>query len=185
MQRAFENEPDTEGEIDADLPSRADARRAERVLEEALAKLARDLVALDPRKLQRLGLPELVLETALDTQAIRSAAARNRQLRLVRAALRSGGWGSVRARLDAFLTHGVLPNEASQTMPLATGLAHEWQVRLVGEGAGALEALLREHPNADRTHFRTLIRQVQKSAAERRSRAEQKLTAALRSLLRV
>jgi ribosome-associated protein len=185
MQRTLETESEPSSEEATESPTRADVRRAERVLEESLAKLARELVALDTRKLQKLGLPETVLDTALAAQAIRTPAARNRQLRLVRTALREGDWGSVRARLDAFLIHGVFPAAADPSEPAASGLAYEWQIRLIGEGSNALEALLREHPNADRTHLRTLVRQVQKSAAERRTKAEQKLTLALRSLLRV
>jgi ribosome-associated protein len=145
------------------------------VREEALARLARDLVAQSPKRLTQLQLPDAVLDTVLDAQKIKSPSALNRQLRTVRGALRDGEWWLVRGRLDQVLTSG----SASQV----PGREVEWVVRLVGEGNEALDEFLREHPQADRGHLRTLIRNVQKASAARRIKAEQQLTRTLRALL--
>lgn len=166
------------------LISRTDVRRAERELEDTLARLSKSLVELRPRQLEKLELPELVLDSVLDTQAIASHAARNRQLRVVRAALRESDWSLVRARLDALLKHGSIPPSLSGSEPSPRGRAPEWVARLLGEGGPAVEELLRIAPNADRVHLGNLIRQVKKNEGERRARAEERLTAAVQSLLR-
>jgi ribosome-associated protein len=166
------------------LVSRSDLRRANRELEDTLARLSSELVELRPRLLEKLELPEEVLDTVLDTQAIASHAARNRQLRLVRAALRDADWSLIRARLDTLLKHGSIPASLDEGSDSGRARAAEWVARLVGEGTPALDELLASSPSADRVHLRNLIRQVSKQEGDRRKRAEEKLAAAVAGLLR-
>jgi ribosome-associated protein len=156
--------------------SRSDARRAEAAREEALVRLAKDLVAQSARRLEQLELPDPVLDSVLDAQKIKSHAALNRQIRTVRGALRDVEWWIIRARLDQLLATGLTAD--------APGREMQWVVRLVGEGNEALDELLREHPGADRGHLRTLVRNVLKANAGRRKKAEQQLARTLRALLR-
>lgn len=166
------------------LESRSDRRRANATLEESLARLAKQLVELSERKLEKLQLPELVLDAVLDTRAITSAPAKNRQLRVVRSTLRDNDWAAIKHRVDSLLKHGTVDTAAPPASADAPAHGeHRWLVRLVGEGTPALDALLAEYPKADRNHLRTLIRNAQKASAERRERAEEKLAHALRSLL--
>ena len=158
-----------------DLRSRGDARRAEAAREEALVRLARDLVAQNQRRLEKLELPDPVLDAVLDAQKIKSHAALNRQIRTVRGALRDAEWWIIRARLDQLLATGVAGE--------AFGREMEWVVRLVGEGDDALDELMRNHPGADRGHLRTLIRNVVNAKVARRKKAEQQLARTLRALL--
>ena len=155
--------------------SRSDARRAEAAREEALVRLAKDLVEQSERRLERLDLPDPVLDAVLDAHKIKSHAALNRQIRTVRGALRGAEWWTIRAKLDELLETGVASEGYGREM--------EWVVRLVGEGNEALDALLRDHPSADRGHLRTLIRNVIKANAGRRKKAEQQLARTLRTLL--
>lgn len=166
------------------LLSRSDARRANRELEDTLARLAKELVELRPRLLEKLELPEPVLDTVLDTQAISSHAARNRQLRLVRGALRDSDWSLIRARLDALLKSGSIPASLAGESESGRARAAEWVTRLVGEGSSALDELLALAPSADRVHLRNLIRRVSQQEGDRRKRAEEKLAAAVANLLR-
>jgi len=166
------------------LVSRSDVRRANRELEDTLARLSSELVELKPRLLEKLELPEEVLDTVLDTQAISSHAARNRQLRLVRAALRDADWSVIRARLDVLLHSGSIPASLLGDSDSGRARAAAWVTRLVGEGTSALDELLASSPTADRVHLRNLIRQVSKQEGDRRKRAEEKLAAAVASLLR-
>jgi ribosome-associated protein len=173
---------------DEDLTSRTDTRRAAREIEEALARLAKALVELRPAWLERIGLPESVVDAVHDARAIQSAPARNRQLRQVRAALRNENWSLFQARVDALNKHGTLPARlapggASDIVPSGQR-AEEWTARLLGEGQAGIEALIEIGPNADRTHLRNLVQNVHKARAERRKRAEERLTAAIASLLR-
>jgi ribosome-associated protein len=188
---AHPNEPSEGPEPEADeedLTSRTDTRRAAREIEEALARLAKALVELRPAWLEAIGLPETVVDAVNDTRAIRSAPARNRQLRQVRTALRNEDWSLFQARVDALNKHGTLPARlapggTSDSAP-SRGRAEEWTARLLGEGQAGIEALIEVAPNADRTHLRNLVQNVHKARAERRKRAEERLTAAIASLLR-
>lgn len=174
-----DTDPDTEP-----LLTRAEARRAEREIEETLARMAKELVELAPRTLERLSLPDLVLDAVLDTQTIKSSIARTRQLRVVRAALRDSDWSPIRARLTALNKHGAVPASLGTESNSARARAPEWAARLVGEGATALEELLRLAPTADRVHLNNLIRRIRQQSGPRRQRAEEKLAAAIETLLR-
>ena len=94
---------------DEDLTSRSDIKRARKVKEEALARLAKELVGLGERTLAKLELPEDVLDPVVDAQRIQSPIALERQLRVVRRALRDASWPEIRTRLDDLLEHGTLP----------------------------------------------------------------------------
>jgi len=166
---------EVEAPEDDDLRSRTEERRARKTREEALARLARELVELRERHLEQLGLVEDTLDAIREARAIRSHIARNRQLRVVRSALRDADWPAIRVSLDSLLEHGALSADA--------GAEREWVVRLVGGGKRELEAFLAEHPHADRRHLRQLIRNAQASAPVRRKRAEDRLATALRSLM--
>jgi len=177
-------EPAADESVPDDYRSRSDTRTAEREVEEALARLSRELVELSERSIERLELPEPVLDAVLDTRAIKSPPARNRQLRLVRSELRKGDWALVRARLDALTRHGTIPASLAQGASAGAARAREWVARLLGEGPDAIEALIRECPSADRNHVRSLVRLAEKSSGDRRIKAELKLADAVASLLR-
>src|SRR5258706_4547510 len=159
--------------------SRSDGRRAERVKEEALARLAADLTALKPKQLGALELGEELVDLVDTARAITSPAAKNRQLRLIRVALRREDWASVRVAHDALLEHGSVAAAA-----LFLDGATAWAVRLAGEGMPALNAFVTEFPRADRAHLGQLLRAVQKASHERPIRAERKVESALRGVLR-
>lgn len=71
-----------------DLRSRSDDRRDRVAREEALLRLAVALIGLPGKELLRVDLPESVLDVVMDARKVRPGAARNRIVRLVRAALR-------------------------------------------------------------------------------------------------
>jgi ribosomal 50S subunit-associated protein YjgA (DUF615 family) len=72
-----------------DLTSRTDRRKQRIAEEEALLRLGELLVGLSEQAVSRVGLPEDVLTAVTDARLARSAAARNRAVRLVRSALRN------------------------------------------------------------------------------------------------
>ncbi len=173
------------GEQDDDTTSRSDLKRSSKVREEALARLARELVALGDKRLEQLGLPESVLEAIHEARAISSPRARERQLRFLRGTLRDLPWPAYRARLDDLRQHGPpLVPHAEELASEAEGREREWVVRLLGEGPKALDALITLHPNVDRKHLRQLIRNASSGSLDRRKRAEAKLAATLRFVLR-
>jgi ribosome-associated protein len=168
---------------DREMRSRTDEKRARRTLEDTLARLSKELVEQSAKRLEKLELPEDVAAAVHDAQMIASAPARNRQLRVVRGVLRAGDWALIQSRLEALDKHGTVAPLAEAT-DTKDQRAEELVVRLVGEGSETLDAFLAQHPHADRTYLRTLIRNVTKATADRRKKAEQKLAQALRSVLR-
>ena len=167
-----------------DLTSRGDLRRANRVVEETLARLTQDLAGLSRRQLGVLELPEAVLDTVTDAQAIKSPPARARQLRLVRIALRTANWDVIAERVRHLLEHGTLPAATSDAENEIAGLEAKWVARLLGEGFMGLDAFLSEFPRADRARLKDLIHRVDRSTHERRVKAERKLADAIRGFLR-
>lgn len=164
--------------------SRGDVRRAERVKEEALARLATDLAKLSAKKLAQLELHEELVDAVNDMNAITSAPARNRQVRRIRILMRDMDWVSLRTKLDTLLETGVVPGAGAAPADPVSDISLTWTLRLVGEGNPGVEAFVAEFPRADRTHLRQLVRAVQKAEGDRRVRAERTLTAALRGFLR-
>jgi ribosomal 50S subunit-associated protein YjgA (DUF615 family) len=85
--RLIPTNSETEG--DDDLTSRTDRRKERLAEEEALLQLAETLIGISEQAAAHLNLPETVLDPVADARLVRSAAARNRALRLVRGALRA------------------------------------------------------------------------------------------------
>jgi ribosome-associated protein len=164
--------------------SRSDGRRAERVKEDAMARLASDLCGLSAKKLEQLGLSEELTDAVGDGRAIKSGTAKNRQLRLIRMLLRDLDWVELRNRLDALLETGVVPGTGAVPADPVSDRSLTWTLRLVGEGQLGIDAFVSEFPRADRTHLRQLVRAVHKAEGERRLKAERQLTQALRGFLR-
>jgi ribosome-associated protein len=161
--------------------SRTDQKRANRVKEEALARLSDELAALGETKLAELELAEELLDAILGAKRITSAPARNRQMRRVRALLRDEDFAAIRARVTALREGGRASSVASDD---AARREATWLLRLLGEGGPGLDAFLREFPHADRTHLRQLIQNVNKATHERRVKAEAKLRGAVRGFVR-
>lgn len=159
-----------------DTTSRSDEKRARRVREDALSRLAANLADLADRQLEQLELPEAVLDALHELRRIRSLPARARQLRVVRSTLRDGDWPAIRSRVEQLRARG-------SVSPGHDARAHEWLVRLIGEGHKAIDALVAEHPSADRKHIAQLVRNAASGSEPRRRRAEQKLIQTLRWLL--
>ncbi len=167
-----------------DLTSRTDIKRANRVVEETLARLSLDLVKLGKKQLAALDLPETLADAIAGVHAIKSPPARQRQLRLVRIALRNADWSPLRERVSHLLEFGTLPPSEPAPGDAEPGLEAKWLARLLGEGFAGLDAFVGEFPRADRARLEDLIHRVDRSSHERRERAERKLADAIRGFLR-
>jgi ribosomal 50S subunit-associated protein YjgA (DUF615 family) len=167
-----------------DLTSRSDVKRANRVVEETLARLSQDLCRLSEKRLATLGLTEELAEAIVNVNRIKSAPARQRQLRLVRVMLRNTDWAVLRERLSHLLEHGTLPPATLEGEDPRSGAEATWLARLLGEGFAGLDAFIAAFPRADRSRLEDLIRRVDRSSHERRVKAERKLADAIRGFLR-
>jgi ribosome-associated protein len=177
---------------DRDLRSRTDAREVRVTEEIALKELAKALVELKPRQLERLELPEDVHEAVRFAQSITSAVAFNRQIRLIRQHLRRHGRAPIETRLEALREGRLRSEEAPSAEPQAPAddPVRLWLERIESEGDVALEALFGEHPSADRQALRQRTRALGKArqaasgGSDRRvQRAERELYESLSELV--
>lgn len=125
-------------------------------------------------------LPEDVLEEVIQVQATHAPVARKRQLQYLAKRMR-------RHDPETFATALAMLNADRASARRETALLHRleaWRNRLLEEGDPALDTLLAEHPQAERQHLRSLIRQARsKAGSERSSKATRALFRALRDLL--
>ena len=165
-----ESSPEDEGE--ENLRSRSDARRERKASEEALMRLAKALVELPQRSLDRLALPEGVLDVVVRARLVRDPGPRNRALRLVRIALRDGDAARIAQALDE--VHEPQPKSG------ASSDLDQWRKKLLEGGEAALTEYLAAFPDADRRQLRQLVRNVSKASDASRAHAMASLTKVLR-----
>jgi ribosome-associated protein len=143
---------------DADYgPSRTQQRR------EALAvlALAHQLLELQPSRLAKLDLPDDVRAEIDNTRRITAHIARKRQMAFLAKVMRrydDDAFASVRAELG----------ENREKQRQETAAMHRLEATreaLLGEDESALSALIQQHPQVDRQHLRSLIRQARSEKA--------------------
>lgn len=158
-------------------PSRSQQRR------EALAvlELAGQLVELPPTRLAKLDLPDDVRDEIANVRRIASHIARKRQLAFLAKLMRrhdDEAFAAVRAELG----------ENRDKQRQETAAMHRIEAlreRLLGDdGDAALSALLAEHPQVDRQHLRSLIRQarIEKDTPNKPPRAYREIFQVLKDL---
>ncbi|MDW2980697.1 MAG: ribosome biogenesis factor YjgA [Rhodanobacter sp.] len=158
-------------------PSRSQQRR------EALAvlELAGQLVELPPTRLAKLDLPDDVRDEIANVRRIASHIARKRQLAFLAKLMRrhdDEAFAAVRAELG----------ENRDKQRQETAAMHRIEAlreRLLGDdGDAALSALLVEHPQVDRQHLRSLIRQarIEKDTPNKPPRAYREIFQVLKDL---
>lgn len=170
-------------EAPADLISRSDVKRANRVVEETLARLSQSLYEMSPRRLAALGLPEEVYDTVLGAQAMKNARALKRQLGLVRVALRNADWAVIQERLRYQAEGREPPAPAPEGEGPAEGSGAVWVSRLLGEGFMGIDAFLAEYPRTDRARLVDLVRRVDRDTGNQRAKAERKLADVVENIL--
>jgi ribosome-associated protein len=162
----------TEDDGEENLRSRTDARRERKESEDALMRLAKALVDLPQRSLDKLALSEGILDVVVRARLVRDPAPKNRALRLVRIALRAGDSDAIS---QALADVHEAPRKSSAPSDL-----ERWQKRLLEGGEVALAEFLVTFPDADRRQVRQLVRNVSKATEASRAGALSSLTKALR-----
>lgn len=142
----------------------------------ALQTLGEELVELASGELQRLALPEKLLDAVEAARALSQRGARKRQMQYIGRLMRDVDPKPIQEALDAMKTHG------RQATVDFHHLEH-WRERLLVQGDEAVQELLAEYPDADRQHLRQLIRTAQaEQAADKPPRAARELFQYLRGL---
>jgi ribosome-associated protein len=146
-----------------------------------LMQLGKTLVELNERQLNALELPEDALRVIGDTRRIQAPAAKNRAMRLVRAALRDLDAKQIQRRLRDLQDPPPAAARAAsgEPSPLVT-----WRDRLVSGGDEALDAFMTEFPAADRQRLRQLARNARKAPESARKQSLDALANVLRQHVR-
>lgn len=157
-------------------PSRTQQRR------EALAvlTLASQLVELQPSRLAKLDLPEDVRREIDITRRTTAHIARKRQLAFLAKVMRryeDADFASVRAELG----------ENREKQRQETAAMHRLEAmrdRLIAEDESALSELIATHPQVDRQHLRSLVRQarIEKDTPNKPPRAYREIFQLLKDL---
>ena len=157
-------------------PSRTQQRR------EALAvlALAHQLIELQPSRLAKLDLPEDVRREIEITRRITAHIARKRQMAFLAKVMRRFGeedFASVRAELGE-------NREKQRQENAAMHRLEAMRDRLISEDESALPELISEHPQVDRQHLRSLIRQarIEKDTPNKPPRAYREIFQLLKDL---
>lgn len=142
-----------------DGPSRSSDKRDA----QAAQKLGEALVGLKPELLASFELPERLRDAILQCQGITAHGALRRQRQYIGRLMREVDTAPIQARLLELRGEDAASRARFHRV-------ERWRDRLIDEGDAALNALLDERPDADRTHLRQLLReaqQEQRRAAER------------------
>ncbi|WP_459616874.1 ribosome biogenesis factor YjgA [Bordetella sp. 2513F-2] len=143
------DDPDDEG---YDRPSKSQVKREMH----ALLDLGKELVELSPERLRQLPLAERLYEAIREAQRTTSREGRRRQVHYVGKLMRDAPADAIRAQLDAW-------RNGSREETAAMHRLEALRERLLADD-DALTALLREHPDFDIQHLRTVIRAARKEA---------------------
>ncbi|MGF1700061.1 ribosome-associated protein [Photobacterium makurazakiensis] len=125
---------------------------------DALQKLGEELVELKPNALAKIPLDEELFEAIKDAQRFKNEA-RRRQLQRIGKLMRYVEIEPIQAALDK------LNNKHSQATFELKKLEQK-RDRLIENGDSMINAILVDHPNADRTRLRQLVRQASKEKAQ-------------------
>ncbi len=157
-------------------PSRTQQRR------DALAvlTLAGQLVELQPSRLAKLPLPDDVRREIDITRRMTAHGARKRQLAFLAKVMRRYGeeeFSAVRAELGE-------NREKQRQETAAMHRLESMRDRLIAEDEGALSELIAEHPQVDRQHLRSLVRQarVEKDTPNKPAKAYREIFQLLKEL---
>lgn len=168
-------EPDDEGGEDYGPSRSADKRAAE-----AAQALGEELARLKPEALAGFALPDRLHDAILELQRITAHGAQRRQRQYIGRLMRAVDEAPIRARLQELRGEDAASRARFHRV-------ERWRDRLIAEGDAALDALVAERPDADRTRLRQLLRESQqerKRAADRPAPplAQRALFRALREL---
>ncbi len=147
-----------------ELPSRAKLRRAQRAQDDALWKIAEQLVGLREAIRARLDLDEALGEAADLAAGIPAGTGRRRQMRLVVQLLREGDSELVRRALNPG------PGQHRPAAPsdrAAPGPADAQADSLIQGGDSALQAWMEAHPRSDRSQLRQWLRTLRTAAPDK------------------
>lgn len=126
----------------------------------ALQKLGESLVDLNNDQLDKMKLPDFLLDAVLKAKTISARGGRKRQLQYIGKMMRSvEDTDAIDRAVRAIHQEGHDDNARFR-------LTEIWRDRLIKDGDDALSELLQEYPDADRGQIRQLVRNANKEATK-------------------
>ncbi len=116
----------------------------------ALQDLGEALVALDPKRLAELDLPERLADAVAMARGIRAHEGRRRQIQYIGKLMRDIDPAPVQAALDRWVSG--IPTDHARV-----AAAERWREQLLADDA-ALDHFMLEHPDAERGALASLVR---------------------------
>lgn len=167
--------PDTDDEFEYDGPSRSQLKRDA----ESLQRLGEALVKLNPQQLATIDMPERLRDAVVEAKRLTSHGGLRRQMQYIGKIMRDTDSAPIQQGLDLIL------NQHLQSKAMLHRL-EQWRDRLLKQGDSALEALLEQHPEADRQRLRQWVRQAeQETRTNKPPRASREIFKYLRELFEV
>lgn len=115
----------------------------------ALQDLGEALIALDPQRVATLDLPERLVDAIAQARTIRAHEGRRRQIQFIGKLMRTVDPEPVRAAIDLWTSGSDSERELFARL-------ERWRERVLADDSG-LDALLEEHPDADRLALAALV----------------------------
>jgi ribosome-associated protein len=123
----------------------------------ALQDLGEALVALDPKRLRELDLPERLVDAVIQARGIRAHEGRRRQIQYIGKLMRDVDPEPVQAALERWTS-----GEQQDNVRFAA--LERWREQVLADDA-ALDRFLLEFPQTDRPHLASLIRDARAERA--------------------
>ncbi len=148
-------------ELKRELKGSDDASRTDMKREsDALQKLGEDLLTLNAERIDKLGLPEKLVDAVAEAKRITNFEGKRRQMQFIGKLMRKLEDNELAAVRDALQSQRSGP--ASETLLLHQ--AEQWRDALLAAD-GALALWLEAFPQTDTQQLRALVRQARKDAA--------------------
>lgn len=164
---------------DTETPEPGPSRSQQRRDALAILELAGQLVDLPPNRLGQIELPDDVRAEIANVRRIRAHGARKRQLAFLAKMMRRHGEDAFEAAHAALGENREVRRQENAALQRLETLRE----RLLEDGDEALAELIAEHPDVDRQHLRSLVRQARiERDANKPPRAYRELFRALRAL---
>ena len=129
-----------------------------------LQKIGEDLIKLSPAKLDKIPMPEELIEAVMLARRLKNREGKRRQMQYIGKIMRTADSEKILMSLSLF-------DHKSEEFRREQHRLEEWRDRLIIEGDKAISELILELPKIDRKHLRQLIRQASKEALENKPAA--------------
>jgi len=151
---------DQQQDSTTESPSRSQLKRDNQKLQQ----LGQQLVAMPDSHLQKLNLEDSLKTAIYEARRLKSQDAKRRQIQYIGKLLRSADVAQIEIGVDRL-------DHQSRRYRQHFAELEQWRQRIIEEGNTAIDAFMRQYPNADRQQLRNLQRQADRELRLKKSPA--------------